>query len=203
MSSPDKIRFFTDLAAVWDSRQDLPHLASELSAGLQEIALGCRETVLDVGCGTGNLTAALLDGLDSSGRVIACDLAPAMVALARTKCRDSRVRWHVADAEHLPLASESVDRVICFSVWPHFDDARRAAVEMARVLRGGGRLHVWHLISRHRVNEIHTTASPAVSEDLLASGEATAEVLRTAGLSPTQVVDDRSRYLVTAGKFSG
>lgn len=204
MSSPDKLGFFTGLAAVWDANQNGAALASGLAGGLEELGLGVDEAVLDVGCGTGNLTAALLARLGPNGRVVAFDLAPAMLEVARAKNRDdSRVRWLDADAERLPLAAASFDRVICFSVWPHFDDPAAAALELARVLRVGGRLHVWHLASRARINAIHAAASHAVQHDLLAPGSEVAAVLEAAGLTPVQVVDDDDRYLVSAVMRAG
>jgi len=204
MSRPDKRAFFAGLAAVWDAHQDAAALASGLACGLDEFGVGPDEAVLDVGCGTGNLSAALLARLGRRGRVVAFDIAPAMLEVARTKNPgDSRVRWLEADAERLPLAVGSFDRVICFSVWPHFDAPATAALELARVLRVGGHLHVWHLASRARINAIHAAASHAVQHDLLAPGSEVATVLETAGLSVVQIVDDHDRYLVSAVKRTG
>jgi len=196
----EKLRFFADLASVWDERQDIPALANRLAAGLVELGVGRNEIVLDVGSGTGNLTGALLRFLGPNGRVVGCDLAPAMIQTARSKHSDPRIHWQIADAHQLPLRSASVDRVVCFSVWPHFENPARAAIELGRVLRGGGRLHVWHLASRAHINAIHAAASAAVQDDTLPPGRTTAELLREAGLAPTQVIDDESRYLVTAVK---
>lgn len=202
MSCPDKVRFFSELADRWDAQHDMQSLGDNLSAGLAELHVETAETVLDVGCGTGNLTRALLDRLGRDGCVMAFDLAPAMIDTARRKNSDPRVRWTVADASEVPLPDESVDRVICFSVWPHFDDAAACAHELRRVLRRGGRLHVWHLASRHRINAIHSTADEAVCKDLLGPAAETADLLRGIGMAPVEVVDDDRRYLVTAVKRS-
>jgi len=204
MSRPDKHAFFAGLAAVWDAHQDAAALANGLAGGLEEFGIGPDEVVLDVGCGTGNLSAALLARLGRDGRVVAFDFAPAMLEVARAKNPDdSRLRWLEADAERLPLATGSFDRVICFSVWPHFDAPATAALELARVLRAGGHLHVWHLASRARINAIHAAASHAVQHDLLAPAIEVAAVLEAAGLSVVQVVDDHDRYLVSAVKRTG
>jgi len=200
MHDSPKIQFFDSIAGQWDGWHDLEELASQLAGGLDELGVGGTETVLDVGCGTGNLTRALLERLSAAGRVEAADISPAMVSIAERKITDPRVRWHIADAAALPLPDASVDRVICFSVWPHFDDPDGVAHELARVLRPGGAMHVWHLASRATINEIHAGASEAVRSDVLAPATATARLLEQDGLVVRVAIDDGSRYLVTAVK---
>jgi len=200
MSTDAKVSFFDSIAGKWDGWEDLDRLAARLAAGLDALGVGPDETVLDVGCGTGNLTRALLARLSDRGRVVAIDFSEAMVARAKQKICDDRVAWNVTDAMRLPLSDEAVDRVICYSVWPHFDDPGAAARELGRVLRARGALHVWHLASREKINEIHASAGAAVSADVLAPAVQTASLLEGCGLSPFAVVDDDSGYLVSALK---
>ncbi len=128
----------------------------------------------------------------------AVDISPRMLEVARSKIADPRVTWHLADARSLPLADASCDRVVCYSVWPHFDDRHAVAVELRRVLRPGGSLHVWHLSGRERINEIHASAGEAVRHDLLGPVSETAAVLGAAGFSVHTAVEGPERYLVTA-----
>jgi len=196
-----KLSFFDAAAERWDETQDLARLEARLAAGLAELGAGGDEAVLDVGCGTGNLTRALLGSLSTDGRVVAVDFSLPMLAAAGGKVGDDpRVRRFCADADSLPLADDTFDRVICFSAWPHFDDAFGVACELARVLRPGGSMHIWHAASRHRINEIHVSAGPEVCRDLLCPAAETAHVLERCGLSATAAIDDDTRYLVTAVK---
>lgn len=190
--------FFDAIADQWDGWDDLAALARRLAAGLEALGLERDETVLDVGCGTGNLTLALLARLSAAGRVHAIDASARMVAVARGKIADPRVTWHAVDALRLPLADASADRAICFSVWPHFDDPVAVATELGRVLRPGGRLHVWHWLPRERVNAIHAEAGPAVRHDRLPPATETAALLTATGLPATALLDNAEGYLVTA-----
>ena len=195
--------FFDGIAEQWDGWEDLDTLRGRLLFGLDEFGVGEGETVLDVGCGTGNLTLALLEQLSERGRVLAVDLSPAMLAVAGGKVRDPRVEWFCGDAGSLPWGSGTVDRAICFSVWPHFADPAKVAREFRRLLRGGGALHVWHLTPREKVNAIHAAAGEAVRGHALAPARETAALLAGLGFRIGTVRDDDGGYLVTAVKPEG
>ena len=138
MSENSRSSYFDSIADQWDGWEDLTLLQRRLAAGFDAMGVGPDEIVLDVGCGTGNLTSALLARLSARGRAIAVDISPRMIEVARHKVRDERVAWHTVDASRLPLSAEHCDRVFCFSVWPHFEDPGAAAIEFRRVLKPGG-----------------------------------------------------------------
>ena len=200
MTSNPKADFFDSIADKWDGWEDLEGLMPKLQAGLDELGLTADESVLDVGCGTGNLTAALLGRLSFKGRVAAVDISPQMIEIARHKIQDARSVQRIADVKHLPFDDASFHRAICYSVWPHFDNKKAAVRELCRVLKPNGALHVWHSISRERVNEIHADASPAVCNDLLEPAERAAGLLRGMGFQVTAAIDTEDRYLVSAIK---
>ncbi len=198
MSVDTKIKFFDGIADKWDSWEDLEMVAQKLSRGLDDLGVTADETIVDVGCGTGNLTRELLNKLSPNGRIIAIDISNEMVQRAREKVSDPRVEWNVGDATRMPIADHSVDRIICFSVWPHFENPKTAIDEFKRVLREKGTLHVWHMSSRATINEIHASAGDAVANDVLVPATETATLLEQYGFAPYEVIDDPERYLVSA-----
>ena len=94
--------------------------------------------VLDLGAGTGKVTAGLLDlGLE----VVAVEPDDAMRAHV-----DPRAESLAGTAEEVPLADDSVDAVVAGQAW-HWFDAARTLAEVGRVLRPGGTLGLlWNIL---------------------------------------------------------
>ena len=97
---------------------------------------GPHEVVLDLGCGTGVLTEALL-ACAPQARVQGVDLSPAYVAQARERLA-GRARFAVGDACALDLPDSAFDRVLCLLVLHFVPQPERAIAEMMRVCRPGG-----------------------------------------------------------------
>jgi ubiquinone/menaquinone biosynthesis C-methylase UbiE len=196
-----RLEFFDSIAGQWDGWHDLEDLTRKLDAVLETLGIEPSATVLDLGCGTGNLTIALLNGtLGPTGRIVAVDISEKMLELARRKVTDTRVAWHCAAADQLPLEDGAIDHVICFSAWPHFHDPLEVVRELRRVLRGGGYLHILHLISRADVNRIHAVAHPSVHHDLLVPACDTADLLAKNRFGIVTMTDDDQCYMITACK---
>jgi ubiquinone/menaquinone biosynthesis C-methylase UbiE len=107
--------------------------------------------LLDVAAGPGRLTrAAAGRGALATG----CDLAPAMVDLARRL--NPGIRFDEASANALPYADGSFDAVVCAFGIGHFPDPERAISEFARVIAPGGlaAMSWWQGHSRNCINGI-------------------------------------------------
>jgi SAM-dependent methyltransferase len=122
------------------------------------IAEAAPRRVLEVGCGWGELAARIADELAAD--VVAVDLSPRMVELARERGVDARV----ADAQWLPFADAEFDCVTANWMLYHVSDLDGALAEFGRVLRPGGRLvaatnslrhldELWSLVGRNRADE--------------------------------------------------
>ena len=95
--------------------------------------------VLDLCCGTGDMTFALGRRADSgSARIIGADFSHAMLQRATVKGRGTPLRWIEADALHLPLPDASFDLVTAAFGFRNLADYDAGLREIARVLRPGG-----------------------------------------------------------------
>lgn len=105
----------------------------------RKLELEREDELLEVGAGTGGfLLAVLHDGQSGLG----FDLCESMIrAGERLGIDRTRVSLGVAEGLRLPLASDSFDKVLCYSVIQHYPDlnyAEQAILEMLRVCRTGG-----------------------------------------------------------------
>jgi ubiquinone/menaquinone biosynthesis C-methylase UbiE len=97
--------------------------------------------VLDLGCSRGQLTAILAQlPVD----LTAIDVAPSAIGAARTRLRDQSVRFTVASALALPIASAGMDFVVAadgiYSWNLESDDRHRCLEEIHRILAASGRV---------------------------------------------------------------
>lgn len=90
--------------------------------------------VLEAGCGMGELAERVVRELGAE--VIAIDISPRMVEIARGRGVDARV----GDVQELPFGAGEFDCAVANWVLYHAPDLDRAVAELARVLASGGRL---------------------------------------------------------------
>src|SRR5690242_15711687 len=99
--------------------------------------------VLDLCCGTGDMTAALLERRPANGAAItAVDFSHNMIERGRAKLADRPVNFIEADALHLPLADASQDLVVSAFGFRNLADYEAGLREIRRVLRPGGEIGI-------------------------------------------------------------
>ena len=198
---PDpRIGFFDRIAAEWDvSEQDPADTIRRLEAISDLLALRPGQQVLEVGCGTGQLTGWLADGV-RPGRVVGVDFSPGMLEKARAKGLEAELR--LADACCDALGSARFDLAFCFHSFPHFRDQARALANLAGALKPGGRLVVVHLASRTEVNAFHDQVNGEVAGDHLPDDRAWDELLAGAGLRKTKSIDHQGLFFLDATRTS-
>lgn len=154
--------FFDADAANWDAyyeRRDVFSVVHQLRRSLalawvDDLGLAAGARVLEVGCGTGLFAIALAE---RGFQVTAADSATNMLARAEANVADAGLRGVVtllrADAERLPVPSESFDLVVALGLLPWVFAPRDAVAEMVRALVPGGHLMV-NCDNRHRLTAL-------------------------------------------------
>ena len=98
------------------------------------------KVALELSCGTGRVTKHIRQTLPASARLIASDISPYMLAVAKEKLNSSAIDWQIIDSQHLTFDDNSIDLVICCFGYMFVQDKSKAFKEAYRVLRPGGML---------------------------------------------------------------
>ncbi|MGH7499228.1 MAG: class I SAM-dependent methyltransferase [Gemmatimonadales bacterium] len=154
--------------SVWTAGDFLP-IARSFAPGAKEfiarLALRSGELVLDVACGTGNLA---IPAARSGARVSGIDIAPNLIAEARLEARTAglAIAFEVGDAEALPYVDGQFDTMVTMFGAMFAYRPARAAAELLRVTRSGGRVAMANWTPEGFVGEMlraHTSLVPPPS----------------------------------------
>lgn len=196
----EKRLFFDRLSETWDDRFYNEDTAKKLKNIVEEMNLIPESLILDVGTGTGNLLKPILSQINYKGRVVAIDYSEKMVFSAKRKFSEIKnLSFMVTDAHLMPFKDFIFDVVVCFGVFPHFDNKKMATKEICRILKSKGKLFIAHALSSKELREHHRRA-PEVSNDFLPEKEEMEELLKEAGFKVEKIVDTSGKYILEAYK---
>lgn len=135
--------YFAEVAEQWDTLRASMFDEGVRSAALEQAALFPQAVAVDVGAGTGFIAQGLAPQV---AQVHVVDYSPEMLAVARRNLAAfSNVEFHLANGASLPLLEGSADAVLANMYLHHAPDPGAAILEMARLLKPGGRLVITDL----------------------------------------------------------
>jgi SAM-dependent methyltransferase len=153
---------------------------------------------LDVGCGTGMLTRAVLETA-APREVVGLEPSDGFLAYARAHTPDARARFEAGDARSLPFDAGEFDAVIAGLVLNFVPDPARAVVDMRRVARSGGSVgvYVWDYAGQMQMLRAFWDAAGSLDPAAIALDEgrrfpichppALSDLFETAGLGEVAV----------------
>jgi ubiquinone/menaquinone biosynthesis C-methylase UbiE/DNA-binding transcriptional ArsR family regulator len=139
--------FFSSSAGQWDRMRDelfgdRVHLAAMGALADGDAVVG------DLGCGTGQVSAALAPFVT---RVIAVDTSAAMLQAAKKRLAGlDNIDLRRGELEALPIDDERLDVAVLMLVLHHTPEPEKALSEVSRVLRPGGRVIVGDMLPHDR-----------------------------------------------------
>ena len=119
--------------------------ADDVAAEFKGVAKGHRPTIVDIGCGTGELAVAISRKV-REGRIVGIDNSPSMLLRAsRHETTDGRVRFIAGDGARLPFPDESVEFVVSTLSLHHWSNPDGVLAEIDRVLVPRGSAFIYDL----------------------------------------------------------
>lgn len=185
--------FFGARAADWDSR--FPDDGPAYAAAVADLELREGDRVLDAGCGTGRALTPLRAAVGPSGVVVGADLTPVMLEAAERAGRDRDGQLLLADVAMLPLRSRSLDAVFAAGLIAHLPNPGENLRELARVVRPGGTLALFHPIGRAA---LAARQGRRITPDDLRAEPNLRPLLAGSGWRMTSYVDEDARFLALA-----
>lgn len=153
MSQVEHIGMFTTVDALedpgvfiglMDRVQDAPDVRAARADLLDRLDLRPGQTVLDLGCGTGDHTREVAARVSPGGQAIGVDFSASMIgeAARRQTASPAPARFEQGDAQQLVFETGTFDACRTERMLCHVPDQRAALREMVRVVRPGGRVGV-------------------------------------------------------------
>jgi ubiquinone/menaquinone biosynthesis C-methylase UbiE len=165
---------------------------------IAQAELGDGMRVLEIGCGTGNLTTRA-KRTHPGADVIGSDPDPKALARAQRKVRGmAGIRFQRAYGQELPYGDGEFDRALSSMMLHHLDDDVKAktAAELHRVLRPGGSLHIvdigGHMSAHDGLAARWMEKSSHAAGNL---GDAIPLLLRSVGFDAAEVGTHRNRFI--------
>ncbi|MFH9400424.1 class I SAM-dependent methyltransferase [Streptomyces sp. NPDC017638] len=186
-------QFFTARAADWDDR--FPDDGPAYAAAVTDLGLREGDRVLDAGCGTGRALPPLRAAVGPSGMVLGADLTPAMLQAAVRAGRHRKGRLLLADIAALPLRSGCLDAVFAAGLIAHLPHPVDNLRELARGVRRGGTLALFHPIGRAA---LAARQGRRITPDDLRAEANLRPLLARSGWRMTSYVDEDARFLALA-----
>jgi ubiquinone/menaquinone biosynthesis C-methylase UbiE len=120
------------------------------------IGTGHIDCALELCCGTGRVTRHLRKALPSSAKLIASDISPDMLSIAKQNITGD-VEWMVIDAQKIPLDDNQVDLIVCSFGYMFMPNVVDALKDAHRVLRPKGKLLIstWDKLEFNGASNVH------------------------------------------------
>lgn len=161
------LKFDAEVARLLDNAYQGADLTRRRQASFDALQPTPGETILDIGCGSGLLTAELARAVGENGRVIGIDPSDDMRSAGQKRCQDYNcVEFIDGVATDLPIEDARADKAVSVQVFEYIEDIAGAVSDAMRCLKPDGRLvvsdlhfgsFIWYSDNPQRMEQIRAS----------------------------------------------
>lgn len=189
--------YFDQLAAKWDDM--VYHDDEKINRILDYANLKTGDVVLDVGTGTGVMIRFILERIKDTGKIVAVDISENMIQIARGKYAQKNINFICDDVFNLEYDS-FFDVIVCYSVFPHFEEKEKIIKKFYTMLKMGGKLIICHSQSREIINNMHLSLPWPINNHYLPEASILSDMLKKERFEINHSIDSHEMYVVVATK---
>ncbi|MBF4692072.1 class I SAM-dependent methyltransferase [Fusibacter ferrireducens] len=186
--------YFNSKANSWDNQ--VKHNMDKVKQIMDLIEIRQGDHILDVGTGTGVTIPVLRSLVGDRGKITAIDEAEKMIEVAQSKFNHPNVEFVIGDVLSETFQDHKFDGIVCYSMFPHFEDKRVAISTLSKLLKKNGKLVICHSQSRDAINNLHKDLDGPVREDRLPTIEVFKELFSEADLNLSLEIDSEEMFVV-------
>jgi len=194
MTEEHNKEFFNKMAEKWD--EITKHNPVKIKYLIDKLDLKPGEKILDVGTGTGILLPHLYEKVGPDGRIFAIDLAEKMLEQAKLKYPYPNINYIVGDVTEAQLPAAFFNKIVCYSVFPHFVDPFRTLTALRGYLKAGGILLICHSESKEVINKRHDDLGRSLISRKLPPARDLEKLLISAEFEVLEMEDSEKLYFV-------
>lgn len=129
--------FFDDFSKEYEKKAKNQYFTKNLKWIINSIDDFNNKTIIDIGCGTGNLLS-IIDSLSNKCDLHGFDISSKMLDKSRKKVPNASFRQ--GNVNQLPYEDNTFDLLLNSASFHHYEDRKLALKEMKRILKPGGKL---------------------------------------------------------------
>jgi len=186
--------FFNEKAVKWDKMVN--HNPNKIRYLLKKLDIRLNEKVLDVGTGTGIMLPFLYEKVGQEGQIFAIDIAEKMLKQAQQKYPYQNTKYILGDVTDADLPLSYFDKIICYSVFPHFVDPSKTLSALKKYLKKNGELLICHSEGRLTINRRHEELGRSLISNILPLASDLAELLTVLDYKVVELEDAEELYYV-------
>ncbi|MFW6022582.1 MAG: class I SAM-dependent methyltransferase [Halanaerobiaceae bacterium] len=191
--------FFNEKAHEWDDIVN--HDSEKIKNTIKDLASSKNPNILDVGSGTGILIPFLVEEFGQNSRITVIDFAENMIKVSREKHKNyDNIDYIVGDIYSINFPANMFDIIICYSVFPHFNDKKAILNRFKFWLKNNGKVLIFHSESRETINNLHKKTDKSVRKDHLPPAIKIANIAEEIGYKITEIIDNEDLYLINLKK---